>query len=84
MNLIEHPATAYQTARGWAVVFGGFSTEADARAGGSDPINAAHLKGVLEGREHVLARLRARGAGYAALADVIAEELGMTVPEQDT
>lgn len=75
MILIEHLATAYQTARGWAVVFGGFTTEAEARAAGSDPINAAHAQGVLEGREHVLARLRARGAGYAALAETIAAEL---------
>jgi hypothetical protein len=75
MTLIEHLATAYQTARGWAVVFGGFASEVEARAGGSDPINAAYTRGVLEGREHVLARLRARGAGYTALADVIAEEL---------
>jgi hypothetical protein len=76
MTLIDKRATKYPCEGGFrvAVYLGVFPSAAAADAAVAD-LNVLHLKGVLEGREHVLARLRARGAGYAALAEVIAEEL---------
>lgn len=74
MILTDLPATVYATQRGFAVTIGGFVTRADAQAV-VDDANALFAKGVFTGRENVLDRLRARGAGYAVVADEIETEL---------
>lgn len=88
MKLIDRRATSYEInpnrhGDGYRLVcwFGPYAT-AEAAQADVDDLNALHEQGVREGIAAALARLRARGAGYAALADEIEQELGISQPEQ--
>lgn len=82
MTLIDRPATVYainpdRHGDGFRVAcwWGPYPTREAADAAAAD-LNALHESGILEGRGHVLARLR--GHGYARLADEIERELDGT------
>lgn len=80
---IDKRVTKYPCDGGYRVaVYLGVYPTVEAADAAVDDLNAVFEKGVLQGRAAVLARLRARGAGYATVADAIEQELGVTLPEQ--